>query len=210
MRRIFDNGRYANVTATLALVLAMGGTSYAAMTLPHNSVGSTQIRPRAVKGSDIARNAVTSDQVRNGSLRAQDFAFGQLPVGVPGPTGPQGPRGAAAAYARIVAAGGIYQGTPPQGEGFMASNIEHDTTTGIGVYCIGGLPFTPRSGIVTVDGSGPGAAAASTTIGSLAMQAGTVLTNCDAAHQQARITMTRVDANGSTLSDHGLYVWFEE
>ena len=44
MKRMFNNGRYANVTATLALVLAMGGTSYAAYTLPHNSVGGLQIR----------------------------------------------------------------------------------------------------------------------------------------------------------------------
>ena len=32
---------YANLTATLALFIALGGTSYAALTLPRNSVGST-------------------------------------------------------------------------------------------------------------------------------------------------------------------------
>jgi hypothetical protein len=35
---------YANVMATLALFIALGGTSYAALTLPKNSVGSKQIR----------------------------------------------------------------------------------------------------------------------------------------------------------------------
>ena len=28
---MFSNGRYANVTATLALIVALGGTSYAAV-----------------------------------------------------------------------------------------------------------------------------------------------------------------------------------
>jgi len=40
MKRMFSNGRYANVTATLALIVALGGTSYAAVVLPRNSVGS--------------------------------------------------------------------------------------------------------------------------------------------------------------------------
>jgi hypothetical protein len=35
---------YSNVVATLALVLALGGVSYAAMKLPKNSVGGKQIR----------------------------------------------------------------------------------------------------------------------------------------------------------------------
>lgn len=90
MRRVFRNGRYANVTATLALVVALGGTGYAAIKLPANSVGSKQLKPRAVTGSDIRINAVTSAKVKNGSLRAADFKAGQLPAGSPGPPGPPG------------------------------------------------------------------------------------------------------------------------
>jgi hypothetical protein len=78
---------YANVVASLALFLALGGVSYAAVTLPKNSVGSKQIRP----------NAVTSSKVKDGSLLSKDFKAGQLPKGAkgdPGATGPQGPQGA--------------------------------------------------------------------------------------------------------------------
>jgi hypothetical protein len=71
---------YANVTASLALFVALGGTGYAASTLPRDSVGSKQIRA----------GAVTSSDVRNGSLRGADFAAGALP---PGPRGAQGERG---------------------------------------------------------------------------------------------------------------------
>ena len=51
---------YANVTASLALFVALGGTAAAAMTLPRDSVGSTQIRTNAVRASDIAKDAVQS------------------------------------------------------------------------------------------------------------------------------------------------------
>ena len=39
-RRIRDRLTYANVTATLALFIALGGSSYAALKLPRDSVGS--------------------------------------------------------------------------------------------------------------------------------------------------------------------------
>jgi hypothetical protein len=90
MKRMFSNGRYANVTATLALIIALGGTSYAAIVLPANSVGSKQLKKRAVTHSKLRANAVTSSTVRNGSLRAKDFKAGQLPAGSAGPVGPAG------------------------------------------------------------------------------------------------------------------------
>ena len=40
---------YANVVATLALFVALGGSSYAALKLPRNSVGAKQIRSGAVQ-----------------------------------------------------------------------------------------------------------------------------------------------------------------
>jgi hypothetical protein len=87
MKQIFDNGRYANVTATLALIVALGGTSYAAIVLPANSVGSRQLRRSAVTSSRLRANAVTSAKVKNGSLRAADFKAGQLPAGPAGAAG---------------------------------------------------------------------------------------------------------------------------
>jgi len=49
MRRFFhDRLTYANVIATLALFVSLGGVSYAAITLPPDSVGKSQIRAGAV------------------------------------------------------------------------------------------------------------------------------------------------------------------
>ncbi len=77
----------------VALFVALGGVSYAAVTLPRNSVGSAQIKPGAVKSSDLGTNAVTSAKVQDFSLLKQDFAAGQLSAGAPGPAGPGGPKG---------------------------------------------------------------------------------------------------------------------
>lgn len=76
----------AMVVACVALAVALGGTGYAALRLPANSVGTRQLK----------KNAVISSKVKNHSLRALDFRPGQLPrgpVGPPGPAGPAGPPG---------------------------------------------------------------------------------------------------------------------
>jgi len=93
MARIGRHLSYANVAASLALFVALGGISWAAVTLPNNSVGTKQLKKNAVTGPKIKGNAVTSAKVRNGSLLAADFLAGQLPAGSQGPAGPQGPRG---------------------------------------------------------------------------------------------------------------------
>ena len=53
------------------------------------------MKRNSVKAKQIAPNAVRSSEVRDGSLRTQDFG-GQAPAGLPGgagPTGPTGPQG---------------------------------------------------------------------------------------------------------------------
>jgi hypothetical protein len=91
--RIRSRLTFGNVMSVIALFIALGGTGYAAITLPKNSVGAKQIKKNGVGVSEIRKNAVRSGEVRNGALRAADFAAGQLPVGLPGPQGPQGPQG---------------------------------------------------------------------------------------------------------------------
>ena len=72
-----------NLIAVLALFVALGGTSYAAIALPKNSVGTKQIR----------KSAVTTAKVKDGSLLRKDFKPGQLPAGPKGDTGARGPQG---------------------------------------------------------------------------------------------------------------------
>jgi hypothetical protein len=81
--------------ALAALFVALGGTSYAAVAIPRNSVGATQLR----------QNAVTSAKVRNGSLTAKDFKAGQLPAGKTGKTGATGAVGATGATGAVGAVG---------------------------------------------------------------------------------------------------------
>ena len=60
----------AMAVACLALLVALGGTSIAAVNaLPANSVGTAQLK----------NNAVNSQKVRNNSLLEEDFAPGVLP-----------------------------------------------------------------------------------------------------------------------------------
>src|SRR6266540_782128 len=63
--------------ACLALLLVLGGTSYAAI-------------------QALPRNSVTTVQVKDRSLLARDFRAGQIPRG---PAGPQGPAGTASGVA---------------------------------------------------------------------------------------------------------------
>jgi hypothetical protein len=73
----------ALVVSVIALSVALGGTGYAAIVLPANSVGKEQIK----------KNAVTAAKVKNRSLLAVDFKAGQLPAGPTGATGPKGEKG---------------------------------------------------------------------------------------------------------------------
>jgi hypothetical protein len=89
IRRIRPGLTYANVIATLALFLALGGGAYAAFKLPKDSVGSKQIKA----------NAVNSSKVKDGSLLTGDFKTGQIPAGprgrqgLPGSPGLKGDKG---------------------------------------------------------------------------------------------------------------------
>jgi hypothetical protein len=80
----------AMIVAFAALIVSLGGTSYAALQLPAASVGTKQLK----------RNAVTSQKVKPGSLLLSDFRSSQRallvgpeargPQGAVGPAGPAG------------------------------------------------------------------------------------------------------------------------
>lgn len=58
----------AMVVALAALFISLGGTSYAALKLPRNSVGPLQLKNGAVTRPKIARNAVDASKVRANAL----------------------------------------------------------------------------------------------------------------------------------------------
>ncbi len=53
MRYVRGKLTYANVVATVAVFIALGGAGYAAVKLPKNSVGTRQIKNHAVTGAKI-------------------------------------------------------------------------------------------------------------------------------------------------------------
>lgn len=54
LKRLSEKLSYANIIATLALFIGLGGASYAAVTLPANSVGAKQLQPNAVAPGNLA------------------------------------------------------------------------------------------------------------------------------------------------------------
>ncbi len=68
MHRLRGKLTYANVIATIALFVALGGASYAAVKLPKNSVGTKQIKNKAITGAKIANGAVNGAKITPGSI----------------------------------------------------------------------------------------------------------------------------------------------
>jgi hypothetical protein len=76
---------YANVMATVAVFIALGGSSYAALT-----VTGKNVRNSSLTGKDIKNSSLTTRDVKNRSLLARDFKAGQLPAGPKGDKGDTG------------------------------------------------------------------------------------------------------------------------
>jgi hypothetical protein len=58
----------AMVVACLALIVALGGTSYAAIRLPANSVGTKQLKKGAVTGVKVKSNTLAGKQINESKL----------------------------------------------------------------------------------------------------------------------------------------------
>lgn len=89
MKRSLPRPSPSMVVSSFALLVAMSGTSYAAMQINGNdiekgTVTSKQIKDDSLKGKDV----------KDGSLRVEDFGD-ELPAGPAGPEGPAGPVGPA-------------------------------------------------------------------------------------------------------------------
>jgi hypothetical protein len=97
LRTIRKRITYANVMATFAVFLALGGGAYAATRLPKNSVGTAQIKNRAVTPAKLNRAslaALSTTQSQGGQTGPQGPVGATGPQGLDGPAGDQGPAGA--------------------------------------------------------------------------------------------------------------------
>jgi hypothetical protein len=149
--------------ALLALVVALGGTSYAAFKVPRGSVGHAQLRPGAVQ----------SDVVKDGSLLARDLNPKDLPKGPKGDPGatnvvvrdaagqaaPPGAIGVAIAACqgdeRAVGGGGGFAGDPNPNDRIVASkpaaaDASNATPTRWSVGIVNGDPGSARTPTASV------------------------------------------------------------
>jgi hypothetical protein len=71
--RLRSRLNYANVVASLALFVALGGTAAAVATLPRDSVGALQIRKDAVRSPEIRKDAVRSPEIERDAVRSPEI-----------------------------------------------------------------------------------------------------------------------------------------
>lgn len=154
---------YANVVATLALFIALGGTSYAALTLPRDSVGSAQIRARAVGSSELRSRVVSSRHIRDRSVALRDISTSARGA-LRGATGPQGAKGEsgppAAAYRAAVNSGGVsargnatavtHDGATNEYRVGFAASVKDCVSTATLARVEGGATVDPPAGRITV------------------------------------------------------------
>ena len=120
MKRFRSKLTYANVMATIAVFIALGGSSYAAFVLPRDSVGSKQIRKGAVRSSEIKDRSIALRDISRATRNA--LRGKQGPQGVPGSPGAP----AAKYFAAVTGAGS-----------FVRGNATSGGRTGVGTYAIG-------------------------------------------------------------------------
>jgi hypothetical protein len=86
LRAVLRRLTYANVIATLALFLALGGGAVWAANKQATKVGTGKLKPNAVTAGKIKANAVTTSKIRenavtNAKIREGSVNFGKLAAG---------------------------------------------------------------------------------------------------------------------------------
>ena len=100
---------YANVMASVAVFIALSGTSYAAAKITgadvlygsltgndvkNSSLTGKDVEDSSLSGRDIVGSSVDTTDIADGTLMSRDFKAGELPGGTPEPAvGPRGPDG---------------------------------------------------------------------------------------------------------------------
>jgi hypothetical protein len=182
----------ATLIALVALFVALGGSSYAALQLPRGSVGTKQLK----------NGAVTSKKVKNNSLRLGDFSASQRSRlrGPKGERGPQGPAGAAGAPGSAIA----FAHVNPDGtlDAANSRNVALRAAPVPGAYCLDVTAAqAPHNIVATLDISAP---PASPTDNIRATQVAAVLNfNCPGTTADTLVETTTAAGTGAT---RGFYI----
>lgn len=147
------------VVACIALLVALGGTSYAAIRLPANSVGTNQLKNNAVTSLKVKNNAITGADIKESAVAkvpraniadfatdAQDAVSAASAANAAKLNGVDASGYAAAAtvvrYAIIWGAGSVSW----DARGVTPANVTHPAD---GVNCISGLNPAPHAATTT-------------------------------------------------------------
>jgi hypothetical protein len=79
MKNLHSKLTYANVVATLALFIAIGGASaFAASQLGKNTVGPKQLKKNSVTTAKVKKEAITAAKVKKGTLTGKQINLAKL------------------------------------------------------------------------------------------------------------------------------------
>ena len=146
---------YANVMATIAVFVALGGSAYAVTQLPKNSVGSKQLKKNSVTAAKIKDGTITGQKIKLSTLGTVPSASSAATAGTAGNASNADALGGKHASdfasstvvrsATISSVGGL---VTAKSDGIGLKNFLH---TGEGVYCLKGLDPAPRTAVASVD-----------------------------------------------------------
>jgi hypothetical protein len=164
----------ALVVASLALAVALGGTTYAASALPKNSVGAKQLKSGSVGTVKLAKGSVTSRQIKDHTIVAADLAKNTLP---------------ASALAGKVASAAHADRADTAGHADTAGSISGASFTTVD-YRVGA--GTPGTAIMSANGL---------TITAACDAAGTLLLSLSSATGDAQFALVATDDTGNVRGD---------
>jgi hypothetical protein len=192
------------VVATTALFLALGGTGYAAFSLPKNSVGTKQLRSGAVTTKKIKNGAVTAAKINTTGLTVPNALHANSATTAGSATNASHATAADSAtkalspvgYAHVNADGTV---DASQSSGVTNANVTKEFTS---TYCFRGLPFTFKTALVSGENQAGGTSAndgfASVRIPSSICAGGA----------QAQVFTTSTAVNPPAFAPLSFYIWF--
>lgn len=172
MKQIRTRLTYANVMASLAVFLLLGGASAYAAKQQTKKIGTTQIKASAVTTAKIKNGAVDASKLKDAAVTAPKIGAGAVGAGniADGAIGtgkiagdavtgdkvnestlsevPSANSANPSAFAKVNVNGIV---DSANSKGLNSPNVSHPQK---GVYCVSVPAFVPRGGQVTVNGTG--------------------------------------------------------
>jgi hypothetical protein len=129
IRKLAARLTYANVMATAAVFIALGGGAYAAIKLPANSVGTAQITKQGVKAADLGTAAVTSPKLAAKAVRTAALSDGAVAFSKLGPNAVDGSKVIDNSLGGADVNEATLDAVPAAGRADSLSRVDYETAT---------------------------------------------------------------------------------